>query len=190
MEKNWFYSADGQEKKGPVPESELQQLLASGHISAATLVWSEGMANWAPASSVAALQPPSAAAPVASAAGVSVAAATVTGGVPVPQGLGGWMTFVGVMHIVGGAFACLSCIGLIYGIPMIIGGVGLIGAKNLFNTLPSIDPAMLPALEKQRSAFKALGWSYIMMFIFTVIFMIVYGVVIFAMIGRMQNIAH
>jgi len=190
MEKNWYYSADGQEKKGPVLESELLQLLASGQISATTLVWCEGMANWAQASTVATLQTPPSVAASAPAAAVPLAAAPVGGGVPVPQGLGGWMTFVGVMHIIGGAFACLSCIGLIYGIPMIIGGAGLIGAKNLFATLSGVDPAMLPALEKQRSAFKALGWSYIMMFIFTVIFMIVYGVVIFAMLGRMQHLGH
>ena len=49
METNWFYTVDGQEKKGPVPESELRQLLASGQVTAATLVWREGMANWAPA---------------------------------------------------------------------------------------------------------------------------------------------
>ncbi len=145
MEKNWFYSADGQEKKGPVPESELQQLLAGGQISAATLVWSEGMANWAPASSVAALQPQAAAAaPSASAGAVPVVAVPGAGVVPVPQGLGGWMTFVGVMHIIGGAFACLSCIGVIYGIPMIMGGAGLLGAKNLFATLPGVAMGCCP----------------------------------------------
>ena len=190
MEKNWFYSADGQEKKGPVPESELLQLLASGQVSAATLVWCEGMANWAQANTIAALQPQPVTTPAATAEVLSSAVAPVAGGAQVPQGLGGWMTFVGVMHIIGGAFACLSCIGLIYGIPMIMGGAGLISAKNLFAALPEVDPALLPALEKQRSAFKALGWSYIMMFIFTVIFMIIYGVVIFAMVGRMQHIGH
>ena len=191
MEKNWYYSADGQEKKGPLPGSELLQLLASGQIPASTLVWCESMANWAPASSVAALQPPPAAAAASVPAGEApVAAAASAGGAPVPQGLTGWMTFVGVMHIIGGAFACLSCIGLIYGIPMIMGGAGLIGAKNLFNTLPAVDPALLPALEKQRSAFKMLGWSSIMMFVFTIIFLIIYGVVIVAVLSKMPALSH
>ena len=44
---NWYYEKAGQ-RQGPVPESELDRLLASGEISAATLVWSEGMANWTP----------------------------------------------------------------------------------------------------------------------------------------------
>ena len=44
---NWYYEKAGQ-RQGPVPESELDRLLASGEINAATLVWSEGMANWTP----------------------------------------------------------------------------------------------------------------------------------------------
>jgi len=183
MEKNWYYSADGQDKKGPVLESELKQMLSIGQIPATTLVWSEGMANWSPANSVAALQQQ--AAGVAPAAASVAAVAPAAGGGGLPQGLGGWMTFVGVMHIIGGVFACLSCIGLIYGIPMIIGGVGLMGAKNLLVTLPSVDPTILPALDKLRSSFKAIGWSYILMFIVTVVFMIVYFVFIFAMVAKM-----
>ena len=44
---NWYYEKAGQ-RQGPIPESELDRLLASGEITAATLVWSEGMANWTP----------------------------------------------------------------------------------------------------------------------------------------------
>ena len=44
---NWYYEKTGQ-RQGPVPESELDRLLASGEIDATTLVWSEGMANWTP----------------------------------------------------------------------------------------------------------------------------------------------
>jgi len=55
--KNWFYSADGRERNGPVAESELKRLLAAGQLSGATLVWSEGLAGWVPAASLAALQP-------------------------------------------------------------------------------------------------------------------------------------
>ena len=78
---------------------------------------------------------------------------------------------------------------VIYGIPMIMGGAGLLGAKNLFATLPGVDPALLPALEKQRSAFKMLGWGYIMMFVFTILFMIVYGIFIFAFVAKMKGLA-
>ena len=44
---NWYYDQGGQ-RQGPVPESEIDRLLASGAINETTLVWREGMANWAP----------------------------------------------------------------------------------------------------------------------------------------------
>ncbi len=44
---NWYYEKAGQ-RMGPVAESELDRLLASGEIDATTLIWSEGMANWTP----------------------------------------------------------------------------------------------------------------------------------------------
>src|ERR1039457_5952216 len=56
MEKNWYYSPDRQDKKGPVAESDLKQLLITGQIPSTTLVWREGMADWAPANMVAILQ--------------------------------------------------------------------------------------------------------------------------------------
>jgi len=56
-EKEWFYSADGQERKGPIEESELKGLLAGGQLPRSTLVWSEGLAGWVPAASIAVLQP-------------------------------------------------------------------------------------------------------------------------------------
>ena len=70
---------------------------------------------------------------------------------------------------------------------MIMGGVGLMSAKNLLLALPSIDPALVPALEKQRSAFKTIGWSYIIMFIVTIIIMVVYFAAIIAMISSMKG---
>jgi hypothetical protein len=183
MSKNWYYSSDGQEKKGPVEEGELKQMLSIGQLPAATLVWSEGMANWAPASTVAALQQQ--AAGVASAA--AVAAAPAAGGAAgIPQGMGGWMTFVAVMQIISGVFACLSCIYILYGVPLIMSGVALLGAKNLLVTLPAIDPAMQPFLEKMRYFFKTAGWAYILMFISVIVFMVVYFGFIFAMISRFQ----
>ena len=43
---NWYYEQNGQ-RQGPVPESELTTLLANGTITPQTLVWKEGMENWA-----------------------------------------------------------------------------------------------------------------------------------------------
>lgn len=47
----WYYS-DGVHKFGPVSEDELKQLEASAKVTSSTLVWTDGMANWAPYGSV------------------------------------------------------------------------------------------------------------------------------------------
>jgi hypothetical protein len=44
----WWYGKNGTES-GPVDQTTLQQLLASGNISLDDLVWSEGMTQWLPA---------------------------------------------------------------------------------------------------------------------------------------------
>src|SRR5205807_4795373 len=49
---NWYYSRDGQQD-GPHSDEALQLLLNSGQINASTLVWREGMVNWAPISQAA-----------------------------------------------------------------------------------------------------------------------------------------
>jgi hypothetical protein len=43
----WFY-ARGQERIGPVPAETIRQLLQARAIGADTLVWREGMPDWAP----------------------------------------------------------------------------------------------------------------------------------------------
>jgi hypothetical protein len=50
----WYYSKNGTQL-GPVSEGEIIAKLASGEVSAADLVWKEGMADWRPAASVAEL---------------------------------------------------------------------------------------------------------------------------------------
>lgn len=50
----WYVGADNA-SKGPVELEELARLARAGDVAPTTLVWSEGMAEWTPASSVAAL---------------------------------------------------------------------------------------------------------------------------------------
>lgn len=190
MEKNWYYSADGQGKKGPVPEHELKRLLTGNQVPASTLVWSEGMANWVSASSVAALQASGTPATSLLSGTVQPVVPPLGGGGVMPAGLG-WMTFVGVVHIIMGVFACLSCFGLIYGIPMIMGGAALLGAKNLLSTLTAVDVTTVPFLDKLLKSFKLVGWGYILMFVTTIIVMIVYFAVIVAVISKYgANLTH
>jgi uncharacterized RDD family membrane protein YckC len=47
----WYYAINDQ-RQGPIPESELAQLAASGVVKPETLVWRQGMANWQPYSTV------------------------------------------------------------------------------------------------------------------------------------------
>jgi|GEM_PF-3376855 len=47
MDTIWYYAV-GQEQKGPVSEAELIGLYQAGTINDDTLVWRDGMANWAP----------------------------------------------------------------------------------------------------------------------------------------------
>lgn len=52
----WYYSKNGTQL-GPIGTGEIQSKIASGEVSAADLVWKDGMADWLPASQVAELRP-------------------------------------------------------------------------------------------------------------------------------------
>jgi hypothetical protein len=47
----YHYSANGQQL-GPVTEEQLRQMVASGQLSASTLIWREGMGEWQPLGAV------------------------------------------------------------------------------------------------------------------------------------------
>jgi GYF domain 2 len=44
-DRSWFFASQGQQQ-GPCPEARLHNLIAQGIVTAATLVWSEGMTDW------------------------------------------------------------------------------------------------------------------------------------------------
>jgi len=58
----WFHASGGQQK-GPFPEAQFRDLIASGTVRADTLVWSDGMAGWQKAGEVPGLVPGSSAPP-------------------------------------------------------------------------------------------------------------------------------
>ena len=45
VDRSWFFASQGQQQ-GPYPEAQLHQFIASGTLTAETLVWTEGMADW------------------------------------------------------------------------------------------------------------------------------------------------
>ena len=61
--RSWFYASEGQQQ-GPYPEIQLRELLARGTITADTLVWTEGMANWQKAREIPGLAPGASGPPV------------------------------------------------------------------------------------------------------------------------------
>ncbi|NWK56838.1 DUF4339 domain-containing protein [Verrucomicrobiaceae bacterium N1E253] len=48
---DWFYGKDGTQH-GPVSDPEIHTLINSGQIDAKTIVWCEGMPDWAPVNAV------------------------------------------------------------------------------------------------------------------------------------------
>ncbi len=54
--RSWFYASEGQQQ-GPYTEIQLRELIARGTITADTLVWTEGMANWQRAGEIPGLAP-------------------------------------------------------------------------------------------------------------------------------------
>jgi hypothetical protein len=50
-DRTWYFALQGQQH-GPYPEPQFRQFLATGTVTAETLVWTEGMANWQKAGSI------------------------------------------------------------------------------------------------------------------------------------------
>lgn len=50
-DRSWFFASQGQQH-GPYPEAQFRQFIAAGTVTAETLVWTDGMANWQKAGDV------------------------------------------------------------------------------------------------------------------------------------------
>lgn len=94
--------------------------------------------------------------------------------------LSGDMNFVGLFFIIIGALECLTIIGAIVGIPLIICGLRLRESSNSFNNFLSTnnEAALDSALERQSRFFfiqKVLIIISIVLFVVYFIFLIVFG---------------
>ena len=69
--RSWFYASEGQQQ-GPYPEIQLRELIARGTITADTLVWTEGMANWQRAAEIPGLAPGASGPPAVPRSGAAV----------------------------------------------------------------------------------------------------------------------
>lgn len=193
MEPMWYYVKNGTDRMGPVPESELLGLAASGEVLPGDLVWSEGMADWQPVSAVPALTgrpaPEPGYVPDAGYA-PSPQPYAPSHGAPlsrIPPGLPGWMSFVGTMNIIGGVFTCLAGLVLIItiiaplfylplGILLILAGTALHAGKDAIRNAASFDGQVAVFLEKVKRFMVIQGVFYIISLVMTVIFAVILAI--------------
>jgi len=102
--------------------------------------------------------------------------------------MSGDMRFVGIFYIIMGALYCLSIIGALVGIPLIICGLRLREAADSFTSyLGSNDSGILErAFERQGSFFfiqKVLMIISLILIVLYVIFLIAFGAAIFSAFG-------
>lgn len=140
---SWYYVVPKtREKSGPHDEAFVRSRFIAGDLSPATLVWHDGLVGWIRAEEAfAALQSPPAEA----------------GKVPLPDGLRGWMGFVGAM-------TCLTFFlpaMFLYGFPMFLAGFAVLGARGALARTPYVDPDLLPFFAKLRTLFCCWGWAYL-----------------------------
>lgn len=103
--------------------------------------------------------------------------------------MAGDMKFVGIFYIIIGAIECLTIIGAVIGIPLIISGLRLRESADSFKGyLISGDSFMLErALERESRFFfiqKVFLIISIALFVLYIIFLIVFGL---TMLGNFQN---
>ena len=74
-----------------------------------------------------------------------------------PNGLRGWLSFLGLCHLSTGIFSCITLIGILPGIPLIIAGMALLRART------SIEDPVEPEefMKEIRTAVMGVGWLYL-----------------------------
>ena len=154
---NWYFvNPKTREKSGPHEEAVVRSKFIAGEISPATLVWHDGLANWLPARQVfAALQAPSG----------------TEGKVPLPDGLRGWMTFIGVMTVLASLFPSL----VLYGLPMLLAGLAALGARAALDRTPFVSPDLIPFFTKLKTFFCCWGWMYIIGIFVAILLLLAYA---------------
>ena len=103
-----------------------------------------------------------------------------SGAIAPPQGMSGDMRFVGLMYIIFGAFACLSILGAVIGIPMILAGLRARESGDAYDAYATGDGgALVRAFGGQAGCFKMLK----VMVIIQLICIALYFLFIIAMIA-------
>ncbi len=94
------------------------------------------------------------------------------------------MRFLGGAHVIVGGLNCLSIIGAIIGIPMLLSGLRLREAADNFDGwLDHEEGALLRALEKQGRFFSIQAIILIVGLVLTVLMLLFFGIALFAVIA-------
>jgi hypothetical protein len=147
---NWYYvDPKTSERRGPFDEHAIRQGYIDGTLSASSLVWREGLANWIP---------------LRQAIDLSGAPAPAPGQTLVPYGLRGWMLFDGICTILVSLPLLLL---LPWNIPLLVAGIALLCARATLGRTPCVQEEMLPFLLRLRTVFCAVGWTYVVLLVLT-----------------------
>ncbi len=149
---NWYYvDPKTSDKRGPYDERRIRQGYIDGLLSAGTLVWREGLANWVP---------------LRDALDLTAAPPLGEGRVPLPAGLCAWMLFDGICTIIVSLPLLLL---LPWNIPLLVAGIALLGARSTLERTPYVHEETLPFLLRLRTVFCAAGWVYIVMIVLAIV---------------------
>ena len=149
---NWYYvDPKTSDKRGPYDERRIRQGYIDGLLSAGTLVWREGLANWIP---------------LRDALDLSAAPPLGEDRVPLPPGLCTWMLFDGICTILVSLPLLLL---LPWNIALLVAGIALLGARSTLERTPYVHEETLPFLLRLRTVFCAAGWVYIVMIVLAIV---------------------
>lgn len=154
MDKLWYYTIGARQQRGPISENELCARIQSGEVAPSELAWTDGMAGWTAIGTLSEFQsfiPPTPNFPSSAPSYVA----------SVPS-FGGWLAFVGILNVVGGALLTVTCIGIPMGILMILSGTALLGAKSALEKMGETPPEFAPALAKFRTYFVLTGVIFLL----------------------------
>ncbi len=174
MDKLWYYTVGGTEQRGPLMERDFCAKIQAGEIAPTELVWTQGMPTWAPLQEQPALRP-------------FIPNANPTGATPPPAppsapstnspqaarlpAFGGWLSFVGIASIIGGALLTITCVGIPVGILMILSGTAALGAKAAFGDGNPSPEQLATGMAKLRTFFVLSGVIIILKLLAVLIFL-------------------
>lgn len=151
---NWYYvDPKTSGRCGPFDERRIRQGYIDGLLSAHTLVWREGLANWVS---------------LRHALDLDAVPSFGEGQLPLPPALRGWMLFDGICTIL----ATVPFLLVPWNIALLVAGIALLCARSTLGRLPCVHEEIYPFLLRLRTVFCAVGWVYIILMVLGIVLFI------------------